>query len=363
MQAPESRPTRRLRYDDAVREALVQCMESDPGVIVLGEGVPDPRAIFGTTRGLRERFGAKRVLDTPLSEAAMTGLGVGAALAGLRPVLVHQRVDFALLAMDQLVNNAAKWHYMFGGQQSVPLVVRLVVGRGWGQGPQHSQSLQALFAHVPGLRVVLPASPSDAKGLLTAAIRDPNPVLMIEHRWLHALEDEVAPAPFTTPLGEARIARPGRDVTVAAFSYMVVEALEAARHLEALGIQAEVIDLRCASPLDADTVVASVRRTRRLAVLDTGWRHCGLAGELVARVCETALDALATPPLRITLPDAYVPASPQLAADYYPTPDRIAGALAELVGGRDEAAVNATVERARRRTPLDVPYTSFTGPF
>jgi pyruvate dehydrogenase E1 component beta subunit len=204
--------SRDITYAQAIREGLDNAMDRDSSVIVIGEGVPDPKAIFNTTAGLREKYGAQRVFDMPLSENGVTGICIGAALSGMRPVMIHQRIDFALLAMDQLVNNAAKWHYMFNGKASVPLVVRVIVGRGWGQGPTHSQNLQAWFAHIPGLKVVMPASAEDAKGLLLASIFDENPVLFLEHRWLHNLSGTVPEESFQIPIGNARIVRHGAAV-------------------------------------------------------------------------------------------------------------------------------------------------------
>ena len=208
--------TRQLKYVEAIREAINLCMEVDPNVYVIGEGVPDPKGIFGTTTGLQQKYGAERVLDMPLSEDGMTGMAIGSALTGLRPILTHQRVDFALLSMNQIVNNAAKWHYMFGGQTCVPLVIRMAIGMGWGQGAQHSQSLQAWFAHVPGLKVVMPVTPYDAKGLLISSIEDDNPVIFLEHRWLHNTFGDVPEGIYRVPLGQGRIARRGKDITIAA---------------------------------------------------------------------------------------------------------------------------------------------------
>ncbi|HEY9765762.1 MAG TPA: alpha-ketoacid dehydrogenase subunit beta, partial [Chroococcales cyanobacterium] len=218
---------RELTYSQAINEALDQALERDPSVYLIGEGVPDPKGIFGTTLGLQEKFGSARVMDMPLSENGMTGVAVGSALMGLRPVMVHQRLDFALLALDQIVNHAAKWHYMFAGQQSVPLVIRLILGRGWGQGPQHSQSLHSWFAHIPGLKVVMPTTPHDAKGLLMKSIEDDNPVIFIEHRWLHDIKGEVPTEPYGVALGSCRVAREGKDLTIVSASYMTLEALKA----------------------------------------------------------------------------------------------------------------------------------------
>ena len=224
---------RQLKFFEAIREATDQAMERDPAVYIVGLGVPDPKGIFGTTLGLQEKYGTTRVQDMPLSENAMTGVALGSALVGMRPIITHQRVDFALVAMEQMVNQAAKWHYMFGGKAKVPMVVRMIIGRGWGQGPQHSQSLQAWFAHIPGLKVVMPTTAHDAKGLLAAAIEDNNPVVFIEHRWLHNISDEVPEEYYTVPLGSARVMREGNDVTIVGTSYMALEAVRAAEHLRA----------------------------------------------------------------------------------------------------------------------------------
>ena len=221
-----------LKYSDALNEALLQGMEKNPDVYVMGCGVADAEGIFGTTIAAARRFGEDRVMNVPLSENAITGIGIGSAIMGKRPVMVHARNDFLLLAMDQIVNHAAKWKFMSGGKLNCPIVIRAIVGRGWGQAAQHSQSLQSMFSHVPGLKVALPASAFDAKGLLLAAIQDPDPVILIEHRLLYETISPVPHDPYTIPLGKGHIARPGRDLTVVAFSYMVKEALEAAKILE-----------------------------------------------------------------------------------------------------------------------------------
>ena len=218
---------RQLKFYEAIREATDQKMAQDPNIYLMGLGVPDPKGIFGTTSGLAEKYGPNRVMDMPTSENAMTGIAIGSAILGMRPIMTHQRVDFFILALDQLINNAAKWHYMFGGQMKVPLVIRLIIGRGWGQGPQHSQSLHSFFAHVPGLKVVMPSTPQDAKGLLISAIEDDNPVVYLEHRWLHNTFGEVSPDPTPIPIGKAKIVRPGTDITIVAASHMVLEALAA----------------------------------------------------------------------------------------------------------------------------------------
>src|SRR2546430_15549519 len=273
--------TRQLKFVQALNEALDLCMAKDPKVFIVGLGAPDAAAIFGSTKGLVEKYGSKRVLDMPVAENAITGIAVGAALQGMRPVMTHIRLEFAMLTIDQIVNQAAKWHYMFGGQAAVPLVIRMVVGRGWGQGAQHSQSLQAWFAHVPGLKVVMPATPYDAKGLLISAIEDDNPVVFIEHRWLYNVHGAVPGGIYRVPLGQAHVLRAGRDVTIAATSLMTLEAVRAAEDLAQEGIEVEVVDLRTLNPFDEAPVLASVRKTGRLIVADTRSRSGGLAAGII----------------------------------------------------------------------------------
>src|SRR5579884_513408 len=351
--------TREITFAEALNEAMAVCLEADPTVYLMGLGVPDPKGVFGTTLGLQEKFGVRRVMDMPTSENAMTGVAVGSALVGMRPVLTHQRLDFALLSLDQIVNQAAKWHYMFGGKTKLPLVIRMIVGRGWGQGPQHSQSLQAWFAHIPGLKVVMPATPYDAKGLLIGGIVDDNPVIFLEHRWLHGIKGAAPKGHYPAPRGRARIARPGRDVTIVASSYMTLEALRAADMLAEGGIEAAVVDLRSLRPLDEELVLHSVRRTGRLVVADTGWKSAGVSAEIVALVTEAAFHDLKAPPARIALPDCPTPTTPALADHYYPRAIDIAAAARQQLGlGRD--SLGALESRPRH---LDVPDPAFTGPF
>lgn len=354
---------REITFGAAIQEALQQSMDATPEVMVIGEGVPDPKAIFMTTAGLQERFGTDRVLDMPLAENGMTGVCIGLALRGFRPVLIHQRIDFALLSADQLINNAAKWHYVFNGQATVPLVIRVLIGRGWGQGPQHAQSLQALFAHIPGLKVVMPTTPHDAKGMLIQAIEDNNPVLYIEHRWLHHLKGVVPEEMFRVPLDKARVMRHGAHVTVASFSHMTIEALCAAEVLETFGVTLEVIDMRVARPLDMAPVLTSVESTGHLMVVDTGWASCGVSAELVARVSEGAFHALKKPPLRVTLPDHPAPTAPHLTNDYYPDAEQIIRGALSLVDPDGKLPAEEMCQRVRRTTYRDVPNPAFTGPF
>lgn len=352
--------TRSLKFFQAINEATDQCMAKDPAVLVIGLGVPDPRGIFGTTLGLQEKYGAARVMDMPLSENGMTGVAIGAALRGMRPIITHQRIDFALLSLEQIVNQAANWHYMFAGQYCMPLVIRMIVGRGWGQGPQHSQSLQAWFAHVPGLKVVMPTTPYDAKGLLVAAIEDNNPVIFIEHRWLHNIHGEVPEHVYRVPLGKARVLREGRDVTIVSVSYMTLEAIRAAEMLAADGISAEVVDVRTLRPFDAETILASVRKTGRLVAAEQAWKSVSFSAEVVATVAEEAMDRLHCAPRRVCLPDCPTPTSPALAAHYYPRAVQLAATIRQMMGRGGNST--QTVE-AEASVPLDIPDKSFTGPF
>jgi pyruvate dehydrogenase E1 component beta subunit len=304
-------------------------------------GVDDPKGIFGTTVSAFRKFGPARVFDTPLAENALTGVAVGAALSGLRPVMVHARTDFLLLTMDQIVNNAAKWRYMSGGGLTVPLTVRAIVGRGWGQAAQHSQSLQAMFAHVPGLRVAMPSNAHDAKGLLLAAIADDSPTIMIEHR---ALFEEAAPVPaepYEAPVGTGKVVRAGSDVTVVAISQMVGEARKAAETLAVEGISVEVIDPRWLAPLDDELIFSSVARTGRLVIADTSWTSCGVSAEIAARAVERLWGRLRAPIVRVALPDVPTPCSSKLEQAYYPGAAEIAAAARRVLGVSGEALPRA----------------------
>jgi pyruvate/2-oxoglutarate/acetoin dehydrogenase E1 component len=332
-------------------------MSKDPTVFLFGLGISDPAAIFGSTRNLYEKYGAKRVVDMPVSENAMTGVALGAALAGMRPVMTHIRLEFALLAIDQIVNQAAKWHYMFGGRASVPMVIRLIVGRGWGQGAQHSQSLHSWFAHIPGLKVIVPATPYDAKGLLIAAIEDNNPVICIEHRWLYNISGEVPEGIYKVSLEEPNVVREGKDITIVASSYTTIEALEAISELDKEGISCELIDLRTLNPLNDKKILQSVQKTGNLIVLDMGWKSGGFSAEIIARVVEKHALALKNPPIRITLPDVPTPTSRALSNYYYPLPNDIANAARLLMGKQQN------LQEIKPEEFLDVPHLNFTGPF
>jgi pyruvate dehydrogenase E1 component beta subunit len=309
---------RELSYADAIAEALVQGMERDPNVFVCGIGVDDHKGIFGTTRSAFERFGAARVFDVPIAEQALTGVAIGAALMGKRPVLVHARNDFMFLATDQMINLAAKTRYMYGGRLRAPIVVRSIVGKGWGQGATHSQSLQALFGHFPGLQVVMPALPRDAKGLTLAALRAEGPVVILEHRTLYSTKGPVPEAPEVTPIGTANVVREGRDVTVVATSLMVMEALRAAERLATHGVDVEVVDCRSIRPFDRDTVLTSLAKTGRVVVADTSWVSFGVASEVASVCADEGFRHLRAPVRRIGLADCPAPVSLSLERAFYP---------------------------------------------
>ncbi|MCB0403427.1 MAG: alpha-ketoacid dehydrogenase subunit beta [Bdellovibrionales bacterium] len=344
---------RKLKGWEAIAEATVQAMEANPSLYVIGEGVDDPKGVFGTTLEPFKKF-PNRVLDSPLSESAVTGIGIGAAIEGRPCIMVHARCEFLLLAMDQVLNHAAKWRYMSGGALSVPIVIRCVVGRGWGQAAQHSQTFHSLFAYVPGLKVALPSTPYDSKGLLMGAIADPNPVIFVEHRWLHNKEGEVPAEPYHLPLGKAAVAATGKDVTCVALSYQVLEALAARDILRGEGIEMEVIDLRTIRPLDKATILQSVRKTGRLLVTDIGHSQFGVCAEVSAVVAEEGFEFLKAPIRRVGLPDCPTPCSPVLEQAYYPNVGDLVNAARNLVKAK-RTALNSSSNLKNE--------VSFTGPF
>lgn len=314
---------RMISFCEAINEALHGEMERDPRVFVYG--IEDK--VFGSLKGLAERFGPQRCFPTPLSEEAMTGFGLGAAINGMRPIHTHIRIDFLLLAMNQLINMVSSYHFSTAGKLKVPLVVRAVVGRGWGQGYQHSKSLHSLFAHIPGLKVIMPTTPHDAKGMLISAIRDDNPVICIEHRWLYWQEGDVPKGSFTVPLGEPSILRPGSDITIVATSWMNVEAAKAAEVLAKSGVAVEIIDLRSAAPLNDDLIMKSVRRTKHCIVADNDWIHCGLSAEIAARVSEKCFSSLKSPVSRIGFAPTPCPTTRILENEFYPNAATIIRAI------------------------------------
>ncbi len=337
-----SQETRELTMAEALNEALQEEMRRDPGVFVIGEDIGRHGGLFRVTADLLDEFGPARVVDSPISEAGITGAGVGAALVGSRPVVELQIFDFVTLTMDQLVNHAAKWRYMSGGQVSVPLVLRGPISNGIGMAAQHSQTLEAWFVHTPGLIVIMPSTPYDAKGLLKSAIREDNPVVFLEKRLLYARRGPVPEGEYVVPIGVADVKRVGTDVTVVAAGAPTHLALQAARQLAREGIELEVIDPRTLKPLDIDTIAESVAKTGRLVVVNEGARAGGFASEVVARTLDhVPLGDLKASPVRVTAKDTPIPYSTTLEREVLPSLEDVVGAVYQVLG-RETAAAEVT---------------------
>ena len=316
----------KMRYRDALRAALDEEMSADPSVFVVGEGIGERGGSYKVTEGLLAKFGPNRVIDTPLSEAGFVGLGVGAAIAGQRPVVEMLFIDFLLLAMDQVINQAAKYRFMSGGEGRVPLVIRTQGGAGNSLAGQHSQSLEALYYHIPGLKVVMPSTPRDAKGLLKAAIRDDDPVIFIEHKQLYMTDGDVPDEPYEIPLGEAEVTHAGSEVTLVTWSHMALKSLQAAEQLAADGISVEVIDLRSLVPMDVDRILDSVRRTGRLVIAQEAVKRGGVGSDVAAIVAEQAYASLRAPIVRVAGLNTVIPFN--LALERASVPQ-----VAEIVAG------------------------------
>lgn len=326
-QAPEE--GRVLSYTDALHEALTLALDLDPKVLVLGQGVNDPKGMFGVTTGLHKTFGTGRVFDTPLSEEGMTGICTGASMNGLRPVYMHNRPDFLLLAFNQIVSHASKIHYMDNGETKVPLVIWSAIGRGWGSGSQHSQAIQGLLLGAPGLKIVMPSTPYDAKGLMLAAIADNNPVLIFEHRWCMRNKGVVPEGAYKVSLGKGIYRRKGSDLTIVGTSHILELAIKATDELD--GITADVIDLRTIKPLDEEIILESLQKTGRILIVDTGWEMGGVCAEIGCLVAEKGFPFLKAPVRRLGLPDVPSPAGFTLEQYYYPDVKKITHMIKEMV--------------------------------
>ncbi|MFC1620759.1 alpha-ketoacid dehydrogenase subunit beta [Candidatus Omnitrophota bacterium] len=330
----QGKTLRGLTYREAIKEATTLALQEDDRVFLIGEGIDDAGGVFGTTKDLHKKFGRSRVIDIPIAENAMTGVAIGAAIAGTKPIFIHMRVDFLPMSMDQIVNHLAKWSYMFGAKVKIPLTIRSIIGRGWGSAAQHSQSLQALFMHVPGLKVAMPSTPYDVKGLLLSSIKGNCPVIFIEHRWLYEHVGYVPEGIYTVPFGKGLVRRAGNDVTLVGISYMLFESLKAQEILSKEGVSVEVIDPRTLNPLDEELIIESVKKTGRLVIADTGWKNCGSSAEISARVSEKAFEHLRAPIARIGLPEAPTPASPALEKEFYPGAKDIVSAIKQNLAFR-----------------------------
>lgn len=333
MTAAPTTGTREITYLKAINEAIIQEMDRDPNVFVAGIDLAARGDVFGTTAGILPRFGAERIIDTPISENAIAGLAIGASARGLRPVVSMMFMDFIGVCFDQILNQMAKMKYMFGGKVHLPLTVISNAGAGSSMAAQHSQSLEALLCHIPGLKVVMPATADDAKGLMTAAIRDDNPVFVVLHKRCARLSGPVPEGEYVVPLGKARIVREGRDATVIATAYMVHEAMAAAERLAARGIEIEIVDPRTLSPLDTETLLASVRKTHRVLTVHEAVEFGGIGGEITAQIAQQAFDYLDAPPMRLGAPFSPVPYSPVLEQAWLIDADRIHDAVVSLVEG------------------------------
>lgn len=349
---------RELSYSEAIREAVDHEMARDENVFTFGVDVDDHVAIQGSTRGLLEKHGPHRVFGTPLSEDAMTGFAVGAAMSGMRPIHVHIRQDFLLLSMNQLINMAAKTHYMYGGILQAPMVVRAIIGKSWGQGPQHSQALYSLFAHIPGLKVVAPSNANDAKACMIAAIRDNNPVLFNEHRLLYFTKAYVPEEDIPLPPGQARVTASGEDITLVGISNMVPECMRARELLAEQGISAEVVDPIWLKPLDMDTIIESVNKTGHLLVVDNAWTSCGLSAEIIASIVESQAIAPVTTTLRrMGFAPTTCPTSPTIEAGFYPNPVTVAAEVFRILNP-DQAPWSPDPDKAKLAYQSE-----FKGPF
>jgi len=347
-------------FAEQILFGLDAALSNNPELVLMGLGVTDPKGVFGTTLGLHQKYGRQRVLETPTSENAVTGIGVGLAVTGHPAVMVHQRLDFFLLAMDQLVNSAAKWHYMYGGQQSVPITIRLITGRGWGQGPTHSQNLHSWFTHIPGLKVVMPAFADEAQELLRLSIEDPNPVIFIEDRWCHVQKAEHTNVKKngSIALGKAEVLIPGDSVTVVSAGFTAVESRRAVLFLKEQGINAELINLRTLKPLDTETIYASVAKTGRILVVDSGAEISSFASEIISLVSRNCFQFLKAAPNMIAAPDAPEPTSHGVTGAFKFGAAEIVIGILKMI----DMEINADLS-SLRNTPHDAPNSTYMGPF
>lgn len=347
-----------LTYAQAINEGTRELMREDESVLVMGLGVPTPTGVFGTTTGLVEEFGPKRVLDTPAAENGITGVAVGMAISGLKPILVHHRVDFAVLSMEPIVNQAAKWYFMYGGQAKAPLTIRMVIGRGWGQGPQHSQALQAWFAHIPGLQVLMPVTPDDAYGLLQHAVRGDRPTVILEHRWLYEITGHVAGRNYVVE--PVSVMATGTEITIVATSYMALEALKARAILKNYGVSVQVVSFKRISPIPREALLRCVSDAKRILVVDNAHTSFGVSAEVLATVVESEPRAPYESLQRLCFPDAPTPTAPSLTNEYYPRAIHIVKKVLSMCSMPPDLVSSDDVEGG---LPHDVPSSSFRGPY
>lgn len=350
-------------FSEAVRQAIDESMQRDSSVILMGLGITDPKAIFGTTKGLLKKYGASRVIETPTSENAITGIALGASIKGLKPIITHQRVEFALLSMEQIINQIAKWRFMSAGKQCASLVIRLIIGKGWGQGPQHSQSLEVLFSHIPGLKVIAPSNAYDAKGLLSSAIEDKEPVIFFEHRWLHDIKGKLPlNKKYKIKIGKAKVVKSGTDITIVSFSESLIQVMRVSKILEKIGINAEIIDLRSLRPIDENSLIKSVKKTQNLLVIDNGWTKFGVSSEIISIISEKAFNYLKSPPVRIGLTNSSIPSSRAIARYSYLNSKSIILSVLNVLKKKKPKFLNNEIKKLQLYE-TDIPYKDFKGPF
>jgi pyruvate/2-oxoglutarate/acetoin dehydrogenase E1 component len=355
-------PNKIITFAESVNEALIYSLKKDKNMICYGLGTTDPKNIFSTTKNLESLFGSDRIFDVPTSENALTGISIGAALNKVRSVVSHQRVDFALLAMDQIINSAAKWHYMFGSNSSVPITIRLIIGRGWGQGPTHSQSLQSLFVNIPGLKVVVPSNPQNCYDLLVASIFDPNPVIFIEHRWLHNISSKVIKKKkYNLNQNTLKILSKGKDLTIVSMSFATVESLHVVNKLKEEGIYCELIDINVLKPLKYEKIINSVKKTGRLLVIDTDTNICGFGSEIISVISQKIFKYLKKSPIKLAMPDVPVPTSYGLTKDFYYSKNEIIKKIKILIDCKKILLAESFFKK--QKGFHDVPGTWFNGPF
>tara|TARA_B100000989_G_scaffold299062_1_gene292744 strand:- start:4912 stop:5970 length:1059 start_codon:yes stop_codon:yes gene_type:complete len=346
------------KFSEAINDALFFSLKKDKNLLCYGLGINDPKRTFSTTFGLLEKFGKKRVFEVPNSENTIMGLSVGAAIGGIKSVITHQRLDFFLLAMDQLVNSAAKWKYMFGRKKSLPITIRLIIGRGWGQGPTHSQNLQSWFYHIPGLKIVCPSNPMDAKELLINSIFDPNPVIFIEHRWLHNVYGYVKKAKVKK-LELKKVLKSGKDLTLISNGYLTIEAIKASEILKShFGIELEIIDLKIIKPLNLNLIFNSVKKTKRIICLDTGMTSGSISSDIVSKILTKYMKKLKSPPIIMGLPDVPIP-STYSGAKFYINYKDIVFQILKLM--KIKKKVNKKLFKLNKK--IDIPGNWFKGPF
>lgn len=350
-----------LTASEAINEATIMSMKKDKKVYVIGEGVNDPKEIFGTTRNLKKIFGKRRVVETPISENAMTGLCIGSAMMGLKPIQIHQRVDFALLALEQIINNCAKAFFVSNSKHTVPLVIRMIIGRGWGQGPMHSQILDSLFAQIPGLKVLMPTFPKDFKGMMLSAIEDPNPVVILEHRWLHNIKGNVPQKYYKQNINKIRKIRTGKNLTIVANGYNLLEVIEIQKILNNESISFDLFDLNVIQPLQTKTIIDSVKKTGRILVIDSGFKKFGLGAEIISQISENCMGSLKAKPVRMGLPFIPTPSSRFLAKNYYPNKKTILCAVLDILNKNKNKI--KLLKLIKSNIPVDVPDLNFKGPF